>query len=79
MEAGRYPRSQKRTLNQENTSANQALSEKRAQAVVEWLTSHGVAPGRLTAKGFGQAQPIADNSTEEGKVKNRRVELANQE
>ena len=67
------------TDNQGNASANQALSEKRAQAVVAWLTSHGVAPGRLTAKGFGRAQPIADNSTEEGKAKNRRVELANQE
>jgi OOP family OmpA-OmpF porin len=67
------------TDNQGNASGNQALSEKRAQAVVGWLTSHGVAAARLTAKGFGQAKPIADNSTDEGQAKNRRVELANQE
>ena len=55
--------------------ANQALSEKRAQAVVAWLTSHGVAATRLAAKGLGQANPVADNSTEDGRAKNRRVEL----
>ena len=57
-------------------SANQVLSEKRAQAVVAWLTAHGVAAARLSAKGFGQNKPVADNSTEEGRAKNRRVELA---
>ncbi len=59
-------------------SANQALSEKRAQAVVAWLTAHGVADARLSAKGFGQDKPVADNSTEEGRAKNRRVELVKQ-
>jgi OOP family OmpA-OmpF porin len=59
-------------------SANQALSEKRAQAVVAWLTAHGVAAARLSAKGFGQDKPVADNSTEEGRAKNRRVELVKQ-
>jgi OmpA-OmpF porin, OOP family len=57
-------------------SANQALSEKRAQAVVAWLTTHGVEAARLSAKGFGQDKPIADNSTQDGRAKNRRVELA---
>jgi OmpA-OmpF porin, OOP family len=57
-------------------TANQALSEKRAQAVVAWLTGHGIAAARLTAKGFGATKPVADNSTDEGKAKNRRVELA---
>jgi outer membrane protein OmpA-like peptidoglycan-associated protein len=57
-------------------AANQALSEKRAQAVVAWLTQHGIAANRLTAKGFGATKPIADNNTDEGKAKNRRVELA---
>jgi len=52
------------------------LSEKRAQAVVAWLTAHGVAAARLSAKGFGQDKPVADNSTEDGRAKNRRVELA---
>jgi OOP family OmpA-OmpF porin len=64
------------TDNQGNAAANQALSEKRAQAVVAWLTTHGIPAGRLTAKGFGQAQPVADNATEDSRAKNRRVELA---
>lgn len=59
-------------------AANQTLSEKRAQAVVSWLTAHGVAANRLSAKGFGDSQPIADNSSEEGRAKNRRVELVKQ-
>jgi outer membrane protein OmpA-like peptidoglycan-associated protein len=63
------------TDNVGNAAANQTLSEKRAQAVVAWLASHGVAANRLTAKGFGQANPVADNSTDEGRAKNRRVEL----
>jgi outer membrane protein OmpA-like peptidoglycan-associated protein len=41
-----------------------------------WLTSHGVAAGRLAARGFGQDKPLADNGTEAGRAKNRRVELA---
>jgi OmpA-OmpF porin, OOP family len=57
-------------------SANQVLSEKRAQAVVTWLTAHGVPAARLSAKGFGQDRPVADNNSEEGRAKNRRVELA---
>lgn len=63
------------TDNQGNAAANQALSEKRAQAVVAWLNAHGVAAGRLAAKGLGQTKPIADNGTEDGRAKNRRVEL----
>jgi outer membrane protein OmpA-like peptidoglycan-associated protein len=64
------------TDNQGVAAANQALSEKRAQAVVAWLTSHGVAAARLTARGFGASKPVADNTSEEGRAKNRRVELA---
>ncbi|MEY2396382.1 MAG: OmpA-OmpF porin, family [Acidobacteriaceae bacterium] len=56
-------------------AANQALSEKRAQAVVLWLTAHGVEAPRLKAKGWGQSKPVADNSAEDGRAKNRRVEL----
>ena len=66
------------TDNQGNAAANQALSEKRAQAVVAWLTAHGIAVNRLTAKGFGQTKPIEDNGTEDGRAKNRRVELVKQ-
>jgi outer membrane protein OmpA-like peptidoglycan-associated protein len=63
------------TDNQGNAAANQAVSEKRAQAVVAWLTGKGISPSRLTAKGFGASKPVADNSTDEGRGKNRRVEL----
>ena len=55
---------------------NQSLSEKRAQAVVTWLSSHGVDPSRLKAQGFGATKPVADNTSEAGRAKNRRVELA---
>ena len=56
-------------------AANQTLSEKRTQAVVSWLTGHDVAAVRLKSKGWGQTKPVADNDTEEGRGKNRRVEL----
>jgi outer membrane protein OmpA-like peptidoglycan-associated protein len=55
---------------------NQTLSEARAKAIVTWLTQHGIAVERLTAKGFGKTRPIADNATDKGRAKNRRVEIA---
>ena len=55
---------------------NAQLSQARAEAVRAWLTSHGVAATRLTAKGYGRTQPVADNGSDEGRAKNRRVELA---
>lgn len=67
------------TDNQGNAAANQVLSEKRAQAVVSWLTGHGIPAARLSAKGLGQTKPIADNGSEDGRAKNRRVELVKQE
>lgn len=63
------------TDNVGGAASNQALSEKRAQAVVTWLTGHGVAAARLKSKGWGQTKPVADNSTDDGRGKNRRVEL----
>ena len=52
---------------------NLALSQRRAQAVVDYLASKGVATGRMAATGHGEADPIADNSTAEGRAQNRRV------
>ena len=56
-------------------ASNQTLSEARAKAVMKYLTDKGTAPARLTAKGYGQTKPIADNRTEAGRATNRRVEL----
>lgn len=54
---------------------NQQLSEKRALAVGDYLVNNGVQKQRMAAMGKGESQPIADNSTEAGRAKNRRVEL----
>jgi outer membrane protein OmpA-like peptidoglycan-associated protein len=54
---------------------NLKLSQERADAVRAYLIERGVAPERLTAKGYGEANPIADNGSEAGRSKNRRVEL----
>jgi OOP family OmpA-OmpF porin len=63
------------TDNVGSAAANQTLSEKRAQAVVAWLSSHGIEGSRLKAKGWGASKPVDDNATEDGRAKNRRVEL----
>lgn len=54
---------------------NMKLSEARAKAVRTYLTEHGIEPGRLVAKGFGETKPIADNGTPKGRDENRRVEF----
>jgi outer membrane protein OmpA-like peptidoglycan-associated protein len=54
---------------------NQTLSEERAGAVRDYLTSQGVPFGSITTKGFGKTNPIASNDTAEGRQENRRVEL----
>ena len=56
-------------------SYNMSLSGKRAQAVKEYLISRGVAASRLSSQGYGETQPIADNSSKDGRAMNRRVEL----
>jgi OmpA-OmpF porin, OOP family len=66
------------TDNQGNAAANHALSERRAQAVVSWVTAHGVQGTRLSAIGMGQTKPVADNGSDDGRAKNRRVELVKQ-
>ncbi|WP_143304982.1 OmpA family protein [Chitinophaga vietnamensis] len=52
---------------------NLILSDNRAKAVVKYLTDKGIAPTRLSSKGFGESQPIAPNNTEEGRAINRRT------
>jgi OOP family OmpA-OmpF porin len=54
---------------------NQALSEKRAQAVMDYLVKAGLPADRFTAVGYGSSQPIASNDTDEGKAQNRRIEF----
>ncbi len=58
-----------------DSAGNQALSEKRAQAVVDYLVKAGLPAGRFTAIGYGSAQPAAANDTDEGKARNRRIEF----
>ena len=59
-----------------STSVNQKLSQRRAEAVVKYLTGQGVPAGQLKARGFGEKNPIASNKTKSGRAKNRRVEVA---
>ena len=57
-------------------SYNDRLSQARAEAVVRYLTRHfGIEPDRLDTVGFGESKPLAENATEEGRSKNRRVEI----
>ena len=54
---------------------NQGLSERRAKSVRDYLVSHGIDSSRLTAVGYGESQPVADNKTADGRAQNRRVTL----
>jgi outer membrane protein OmpA-like peptidoglycan-associated protein len=54
---------------------NQELSEKRAQAVVDYLAQKGVSASRIHAAGYGQTRPVASNAAEAGRAKNRRIEF----
>jgi len=55
---------------------NRKLSDKRAESVEDYLVAKGVANGRITTKGYGESQPVADNNTDTGRKANRRVEVA---
>ena len=54
---------------------NQKLSERRAQSVMDYLESQGVNISNFTARGYGESQPVASNDTDEGRARNRRVEV----
>ena len=62
-------------LRREGIASNQQLSQKRAEAVMQYLISQGVKPYLISAHGFGEVDPVASNDTPEGRAKNRRVEL----
>jgi outer membrane protein OmpA-like peptidoglycan-associated protein len=55
-----------------------ALSQQRAKAVVDAVTAQGVAPARMSAVGWGQDKPVADNRSHAGRARNRRVEMLKQ-
>jgi chemotaxis protein MotB len=63
-------------LRQAGVTSNQELSQKRADAVLQYLISQGVNPDLVSAQGFGDANPVAPNDTAEGRLQNRRVELS---
>lgn len=58
-----------------NPRYNQGLSERRALSVMEFLVDAGIDPDRLSARGYGQLEPVATNATDQGRAMNRRVEL----
>jgi OmpA-OmpF porin, OOP family len=63
------------TDSQASNAYNLKLSDSRAKAVRDYLMSKGIDGSRMTAKGYGESKPIADNNTKEGRAQNRRVEL----
>jgi outer membrane protein OmpA-like peptidoglycan-associated protein len=63
------------TDNTGTPAANKSLSDARAKAVAAAIAAAGISPNRMEAVGYGQERPIADNRTEEGRAKNRRVEI----
>jgi K(+)-stimulated pyrophosphate-energized sodium pump len=74
-----YPRTRAKiggyTDNTGDPAQNRALSQARAESVVNALVGLGVAADRLEAEGYGDAHPVADNATEEGRARNRRIAL----
>ncbi len=58
-----------------DADVNLYLSERRAEVVAKHLVRHGVNPEQIRAKGYGESQPLADNSTDDGRELNRRIEF----
>jgi chemotaxis protein MotB len=63
-------------LARQGVTSNQDLSQKRAETVMAFLVSQGVKPDMISAKGFGDGDPVASNDTPQGRAQNRRVELS---
>ena len=62
-------------LKQQGITTNQELSQKRAEAVMQYMIAQGVKADMISAKGWGEADPVASNDTAQGRAKNRRVEV----
>jgi chemotaxis protein MotB len=62
-------------LQRAGVASNEVLSQKRAEAVMGYLISHGVKPDLVAAKGWGEQEPVAPNDTAAGRAQNRRVEI----
>jgi OmpA-OmpF porin, OOP family len=58
-----------------DASYNQKLSERRADAVAEYMIKQGISPVRIRSKGFGETKPLVPNDTEKNRAKNRRTEF----
>ncbi len=63
------------TDNTGSADYNKNLSEQRARSVMQYFVKKGISPDRLSAKGFGETQPLASNDTARGRAINRRVQL----
>jgi NitT/TauT family transport system substrate-binding protein len=75
MARGMYVRVEGNTDTVGNRALNQKLSEKRAQAIADYLVSRGLEPERIVAKGNGDAKPVASNKTSDGRASNRRTDI----
>jgi len=73
---GKRLRIEGHTDNTGPAAVNLRLSQERAQAVVRYLEARNVSTNQLIAKGYGASQPIADNATESGRARNRRIEIS---
>jgi OOP family OmpA-OmpF porin len=57
------------------SGSNQLLSERRAKSVEKYLIENQIPAARISTKGYGETKPVAENGTEEGRIKNRRAEF----